>query len=101
MGLNYEEVIEDVLSNPGKKLRAASVADSPRETGQEIADRFPKLWPDPHHDPEQINWLRTFRNKYIDTACLINAVVKDHREKSLALTSLEDAYNRTVRAILA
>ena len=102
MAINDVEIIEGVISNPGVHFqpKIMPAADVPRELGREIAGRFPAIW-GRHEHPDKINWLHTFRNEYIDMACRLNAVVTDHREKSLALASLEVAYDRTVRAILA
>lgn len=74
----------------------------PRERDTGIEKRFPVLWnPNEESGLNTNNWLYTTREEYLGLAKRINHVVEDGRDKSLALTALEEAYHRTVRAILA
>lgn len=86
------------------KIQAYKNTVGPQTNEEGIVKRFPVLWDVDTTDDkgkELSNWLHTFRQEYVDLANRTNTIVEDGRNKSLALTALEEAYHRTVRAILA
>lgn len=64
-----------------------------------IADRFPSSVAGPPPSIEAVDAVRALRVKVVELAECIDALVPEGRDKSLALTHLEDAFYRSGRAV--
>lgn len=72
---------------------------TPQVTPEELAKRFRAASEGRTISDEEKNWAITFEDRIGEIAGRINLQVKDSREKSLALTALEDALMWTKKAL--
>jgi hypothetical protein len=72
---------------------------SARESDQDIANRFGIAQDKPAASDEELDLQRWLRKAIVDIAQNLNAGVADSREKSLALTHLEEALMWAGKAI--